>query len=150
MSFGIAFWGNSTDSHKIFKLQKRAVRIIAGVRSRESCRPLFNKLKILPLACQYIYVLVNFLLCNRENFEINSTVHSINTRQKNDFHKPSSNLSIYQKGVRFAGIKLFNSLPTDLKIQSENIKLFRTNLKKYLITHTFYSVDEFMTHHKVV
>jgi hypothetical protein len=27
MSYGIIFWGNSTDSSKIFKMQKRAIRI---------------------------------------------------------------------------------------------------------------------------
>jgi len=32
--YGIIFWGNSTHSLKIFKIQKRAIRIIMG-RSRE-------------------------------------------------------------------------------------------------------------------
>jgi hypothetical protein len=35
MIYGIIFWGNSTHSLKIFKIQKRAIRIIMGRRSRE-------------------------------------------------------------------------------------------------------------------
>jgi hypothetical protein len=36
MSYGIIFWGNSTDSTKIFKIQKRAIRIIIGCKNRET------------------------------------------------------------------------------------------------------------------
>ena len=31
MSYGLIFWGNSTDSKCAFKLQKRAIRIIVGL-----------------------------------------------------------------------------------------------------------------------
>jgi len=145
MSFGIIFWGNSTDSNNIFLLQKRVLRIIVGAKSRESCRTIFKKLQIMPMACQYIFSLIIFLVHNRENFVTNSTIHSINTRQKNDFHTPSASLSCYQKGVRYMAVKIFNSLPIDIKNETQNIKLFRTKLKKYLISHAFYSVGEFMT-----
>jgi hypothetical protein len=43
-------WGNSTESAKIFKMQKRAIRIISGMKKRHSCRDLFKKLKILPFS----------------------------------------------------------------------------------------------------
>jgi hypothetical protein len=33
MSYGIIFWGNSTYSTKMFKMQKRAIRIITGSRN---------------------------------------------------------------------------------------------------------------------
>jgi len=46
MSYGIIFWGNSTHSSKIFKIQKRAIGIIMGKRSRDSCRNFFKELKI--------------------------------------------------------------------------------------------------------
>ena len=42
-------------------------------------------------------------------------------------------------------VKIFNSLPIDIKNETQNIKLFRAKLKKYLISHAFYSVGEFMT-----
>jgi len=38
MTCSIIFWGNSTHNSKIFKIQKRAIRIIMGRRNRESCR----------------------------------------------------------------------------------------------------------------
>jgi hypothetical protein len=48
MSYGIIFWGNSTHSTKIFKIQKRAIRIITGSKNRDACRDLFKNLKRLP------------------------------------------------------------------------------------------------------
>jgi hypothetical protein len=54
MSYAIIFWGNCTDSTKIFKMQKRAIRTITGSKNWDSCRDLFKNLKILPLHSQYI------------------------------------------------------------------------------------------------
>jgi hypothetical protein len=47
MKYGIMFWGNSPNSKMIFTLQKRTVRIFAGVKSRNSCRNLFMRSEIL-------------------------------------------------------------------------------------------------------
>jgi hypothetical protein len=52
MSYGIIFWGNQPYS-EIFKIQKRAIRIITNSRMRDSCRELFQRLEILPLYSQY-------------------------------------------------------------------------------------------------
>jgi len=49
ISYGIIFWGNSTYSNTIFKLQKRVIRIMMNAGNRESCRELFKKLNFLPL-----------------------------------------------------------------------------------------------------
>jgi len=49
MSYGIIFWGSQPYNYKIFKIQKRAIRIITNSRMRDSCRELFKKLEILPL-----------------------------------------------------------------------------------------------------
>ena len=55
MKYGLLFWGSSTESIKIFKLQKKVIRIIMGYKSNHSCRDLFVALGILPLYSQYIF-----------------------------------------------------------------------------------------------
>jgi hypothetical protein len=55
MTYRLTFWGNSYNSNTVLKLQKRIIRIMVGIRGRESCREYFRKLKILPLQSQYIY-----------------------------------------------------------------------------------------------
>jgi len=54
MSYGIIFWGNSSYSTMIFKIQKKEIRIIEGCGNRVLCRNLFKKLQILLLASQYV------------------------------------------------------------------------------------------------
>ena len=45
-----------------------------------------------------------------------SEVYHIDIRQHTNFHQPSVNLTKYQKGVYYLGLKLFNMLPTYIKI----------------------------------
>ena len=46
-SYGIIWGGNSSNSKKIFTLQKRIIRIMVGAHPRTTCRGLFKKLEIL-------------------------------------------------------------------------------------------------------
>jgi hypothetical protein len=114
MKYGIIFLGNSSNSKKIFTLQKKIGKLMAGVKPINSCRSVFKKLKILALPCQYIFSLMNFTVNNQEHFQINSAIHSVNTRNKNQLHRPIANLSFFQKSAYYAGIKIFNTLPSSL------------------------------------
>jgi hypothetical protein len=62
MSYGLTFWGNSSHSSNIFKIPKTIIRIITGCSSRDSCRNLFKKLKILPLQSQHILSILLFVV----------------------------------------------------------------------------------------
>jgi hypothetical protein len=65
--------------------------------------------------------------------------------QKNDFHLPQVSLAIYQNGVCYSGIKIFNGLPKAIEDISSKPKKFKIALKHYLLTHSFYSLDEFFS-----
>jgi hypothetical protein len=78
---------------KVFRTHKYIIHIMMGRKRRESCRHLFRKLKILHLPSQYILYLLLFVINNRNLFKINSEIHSINSRQFNNFYQPRSNLS---------------------------------------------------------
>ena len=84
-TYGVIFWGNSTDRNKVFTLQKRAIRLITNSSIRTSCRRLFKELGILPLQSQYILSLALFVVKNMEIFMSNSDTHTKNTRSKFDF-----------------------------------------------------------------
>jgi hypothetical protein len=98
MTYSLLFWGNSPDSIKIFRLQKRIIRIMMGRRPRDSCRELFSKLEILPLPSQYILSLLLFMMRNKKQFLANSEIYHINTKQAN-LHLPLVNVTKYQKGM---------------------------------------------------
>jgi hypothetical protein len=112
--------------------------------SRDSCRNLFKELNILPLQSQYVLSLLLFVIHNLETFITNQELHNLNTRHKSDFHLPQASLTCYQKGVYFSGIKLYNSLPSNIKCASGNINKFKKLLKNFLTTNSFYSVEEFL------
>jgi len=64
ISYRIILGGNQPYSKKIFKIQKRVIRIITNSRMRDSCRELFQRLEILPLYSQYIFSLSIFVIKN--------------------------------------------------------------------------------------
>jgi hypothetical protein len=57
-----------------------------GVKSYNSCRDPFKRPEILTLACEYIFSLMNFVTNNKEHFQTNADIHSVNTRHKHYLH----------------------------------------------------------------
>ena len=110
MNYGLLFWGSSTESIKIFKLQKRIFRIMMGYKSNQSCRELFVTLGILPLPSHYILSLLLFLNKSRNHFTVNSAIYQYTTRQQSNFHQPPANLSKCQKAICYLAVKVFNKL----------------------------------------
>ena len=139
MSYGIIFGGNSADNDKIFKLQKRAIRIMTNSNSRTSCHELFKELGILPLCSQYILSLALFVAKNMDDF-----MHPCNTRYNTNLHPPTARLTKYQKGAYFTGIKSYNCLPTKIKQLSGDLNKFKQALKKFLSAGSFYTIEEFL------
>jgi hypothetical protein len=99
INYGLHLWGNSPLSIKIFRMQKNLIRIMLGCRMRYSCRNLFRKLHISPLASQYILSLMLFVVKNRSEVVENSEIHRKNTRQQKNLHQPLVNLRMYQMGL---------------------------------------------------
>jgi len=88
LSYGIIFWGNSSYSLHIFRLQKKAFRIIMGLRTRDSCRKPFKHSRFLPLQSQYILSLMTFVVENMSVFHVNSEMRGINIRQNFNLYQP--------------------------------------------------------------
>jgi hypothetical protein len=86
-----------------------------------------------------------FIVDKRDYFVENSVYQNINTRQRNYLHLPQVSLAMYQKGVYYLGIKIFNGLLKAIKDISSTPKKFKIALKHSLQTHLFYSLDEFFS-----
>lgn len=142
LTYGVIFWGNSSNAIQIFKLQKRAIRAIVQVSQTTSCRPYFKTLRILPLPCIYIYEILNFVKSNINRFPTNSDNHSYNTRNKNNIFIEPFNTTLYKNSFMHTGLQLYNSLPNYLK-EIPTHKKFKTRLYDILSKHCFYSVQEF-------
>jgi len=53
------------------------------------------------------------------------------------------NVAKYQKGVYYAGVKVFNMLPSYIKTEFDNPKKFKVVLQNVLHENFFYSLDKY-------
>jgi hypothetical protein len=115
IKYGILFWDNSSNSKNIFILKKESIRIVAGVRSRNSCWCLFKRSKILSLPHEYTISLMNFIGNKQEHFQTNTAAYSVNIKNKHHLHRSTANCSCFKKSAYYTSIKIFNSLPYSLQ-----------------------------------
>lgn len=145
LSYGIRLWGSCSilNFKRIFRLQKKAVRLIAKLNYRESCRQAFRELGLLTLAG--IYILETIMYClNHVVLTMGSDIHNHNTRSRHTFRPAQHRTAAFERLPSQAGVKFLNALPEGLKSE-QNLSKFKARLKSYLVASAFYSVSEFLT-----
>ena len=98
-------WVGELKSVKIFRLLKKAIRLITGVHKHESCRHIFRKFQILTLASLYILGVLCFTKQYQGNLRQNFGIHVHNTRNIFDLHTHYCSTILYQRSVTNMGIK---------------------------------------------
>jgi len=74
-----------------------------------------------------------FVVKNKYLIKSNFDVNDLNTRYNSDVHLPTVNLTIFQKGFFYLGIKMYNHLPQSLKELSHDVRWFRLAMKRILL-----------------
>jgi hypothetical protein len=88
---------------------------------------------------------VYYIKPNNEGLKQNLAKHDYKTRNRSDFQTQFCRTNIFKKRVNNLGTKLYNKLPNYLK-NLENSKLFKKQLKAFLLQQTFYSVNEYLSY----
>jgi hypothetical protein len=143
LSYGIIFGGRSSNINKLFILQNKTVRIIINARVREYCREHFKNMQIITLYSQYIFSPILFTVKNKPLFTPNNEIYKYNTRNNTNLHLPNVNITKYYKGPYISGLKAFNHLPQHTNSLANDMKSFKTSLKRFLYHHSFYSIEEY-------
>lgn len=143
MTYGIMFWGISTEATRIFKLQKQAVRSLANLKYNESCRGVFKMESILTLASQYILTCVKYVHNHLHTFKRNSDNHQYDTRHCHDLSVAHHRLAMTQKYIDYWGLKLYNALPPATK--SKRKEAFAIDVKRLLLQKECYTLEEFFS-----
>jgi len=91
-----------------------------------------------------------FAVQNKNLFSTSIENYHIDTRQRNNLYLPQANLTIYQKGAYYSGIKFFNNLPLEIKNVAGNQKKFKIALKKFLYTYSFYTAEEYLSESSIM
>jgi len=89
------FRESSPQSITIFRL--KTLRIVTGYGSKESCRKIFGELDILILYFQYIFLLLCFIIINKDQYIGNLVLHGRNKIYGCNLHPPVYNLAIKKK-----------------------------------------------------
>ena len=124
----ISSWGTASKSTlaPLFILQKRSIRLLTGSGYREYTNPLFYRAKCLKLKDIYsletaklMYKIHNNVLsfANTDKFNLikNCYTHKTRFSHKNNFFLPRTRTRLGQKSLSFAGIKIWNEIPSSMK-----------------------------------
>jgi len=97
MTYGLRLWGSCAKFRfeRVFRLQKKAIRIIAKLNPRESCRNAFKELDLLTLPC--LYVLDVTLYCRFRCELVQGTdIHHYNTRGRDSYRTQQHRTTAFQ------------------------------------------------------
>ena len=144
INYCILVWGGADKAHveKLFKLQKKAIRIITKSSYLEHTAPLFKSQRLLTVYKVYelncILFMYKCLNCNyfpelRLRIQRNSDYHEYNTRNRNLFRNSDViRLRVCQRSFLNFGMKAWNLLTPDIK-ESNNIFKLKINMKLHLL-----------------
>ena len=141
----VEIWGNAKESYlnPLIKLQKRSVRIITHSHYRSHTEPLFFKLDILPFGklVQYRISLTMFKFHHGQVpdsissiFQLNSDVHSYNTRRKFALRSFRGNHEFIYNTFSFQAVYIWNEIS---RCVSTNVSFpkFKKISKAYIQSH---------------
>ena len=128
LQFGITCWG--FEWNRIFKLQKRAVRIMSNSKYNSHTEPLFKELKLLKISdifkiqcMKFWYKFKNKTLPSffKSFFKYNYEMHDKNTRNRNSLHLFPTRTEGAKNVLRHHVPELLEEFPEDLLTRrSEN------------------------------
>ena len=84
-----------------------------------------------------------FIADNQKEFLTNAYVRGLDIRNKSHVYLPIVSLSCVQKGVSHSGVKIFNSLPRNIEIYSNDRKIFKTSYTDTLLFIPFVQLLNF-------
>uniref|UniRef100_A0A1B6MJH0 Reverse transcriptase domain-containing protein n=1 Tax=Graphocephala atropunctata TaxID=36148 RepID=A0A1B6MJH0_9HEMI len=143
LAYGTLMWGSKKYSIKLFKLQKRAIRLLCGLPSRSHCRESFKQVQIMTLPALYIYHCLNFVKHNYSKFIEHNMCHNYNTRGKSNLISNFCNYTRTQQSFIHVSVKLYNALPQ--KARDLQPSIFKNKLKQFLKDNPIYDANEFYT-----
>jgi hypothetical protein len=91
-----------------------------------SRRELLKTIEIVPYYSQYIFSPLLYVVNNKHLFTKKFEIHNHDTRSTDNFSLPVTNVTGYQKGAHYVGIKIFIHLPAHIKCVANEIQVFKT------------------------
>ena len=137
-------WGNCCQNTlwPLYKLQKRAIRLITNARKYARSTPLFLELKLLKLPEIYTYSIAIFMHKYHQKklpsifndfFETNSDYHNYNTRSCEMLRPPIYKSDMSKRFLKRRGVELWNTLSSCIIIDNR-MGCFKKQSLGYLLS----------------
>ena len=138
-------WGNTykTYLNKLVILQKKIIRIIAGVKPRTHTEPLFKALNILNVFDINKYLIGRFMFhiyngnalkAFKIMFTQNKSIHNHDTRQSAHYHLPLVHKDVTKRSsIRYRGVVIWNEIMKCSIKTHESENTFLNDLKNMLL-----------------
>ena len=132
--YGIEVWLGAIklNQDRIFNLQKKAVRAVNSLPYNEHTNDYFKSMEILKVKEIYQQRLLLFMFSNY-NITAFSEIHAHNTRNRNDLILPQVNRTRTQSSLFYQGVKLWNSLPEDIR-SIQYVGAFKNSIKCHFLS----------------
>lgn len=136
----LLFVADGEDSNMFQKLQNRAMRVVLGCNKYTSIAFMTDALqwqtvkqRVVSRTMQFVFKVKNDMLPRylTEFLRYNSDIHTYPSRRKDDFRIPQANKSSTRRNVFYAGLKFFNEMPEEIKIETSFAK-FKKLVNKYV------------------
>lgn len=133
-------WSNTsaTNLKRLQSLQRNAIKIIFNMSYDQSIENKMKELKIYNIEqlkelslCKLIHTIVNSQKKTQQQLKANSTKHSYDTRTAPNIMHKKVRSTIPMKSPITTGIKIYNSLPADIR-NIKDLNKFITRLKTHL------------------
>ncbi|KAI5631523.1 hypothetical protein NE865_15765 [Phthorimaea operculella] len=112
MAYGSLLWGAASNADQVLIMQKRAIRVIAGVKPLHSCRQLFPELQIMTHYGQYIFDVINQVRRNLSEFK-RVSAGSRTIRRTGRLAPVKHRIALARRNPRVIGPSLYDKLPMD-------------------------------------
>lgn len=144
LNYCLTIWGNAPGAgiERVFKLQKRAARIILDAAPDAPSQPLVVKLDwltIYELIDFHKYILLYKTLHGmtpdylRDSFEfISSKNYVLRSESNYDLTLPKYRTNLFKNSFQYSGVNLWNKLPLHVRF-SPTVQSFRKNVEKFII-----------------
>lgn len=143
ISYNITSWGSASEVNRVFIIQKRIVRLIFGLKYRESCRNMFKQKKILTVPSIFILKCITLFTKLKDRFTMLSSSHNYNTRHGDLISIPNHRTSKFKRCFYYNCTVCYNALPNEIR-NIKNCRSLIQETKKFLSENVYYSVQEFL------
>ena len=138
-AYALATWGHTTHLPRIFKLQRKAIRIISNVNYREDVRQYYVEHGILTVPSLYVYQCLVNVKTRIESYTKNRDHHCYNTRQGDDICLDFRRINKSRNSINYYGPQFYNCLPDN--IASLPMPQFLIKIKTLLLKSPLYDTD---------